>query len=216
VGSSREVQKVPHISRRPDPCPEALFAGARATYPKGTVLLRQGDRVTWLYLIERGVIKMTRAQANGRELIVAFRSTGWLLGASAAILGEPAELAAECVCESDARPVPVGDFLRLQGRDPAVATWLQRMLAREVREQSARMGQFLLRPSTRLEHLLATLAPLPLRGGGSEACRVPFPIRQHEVADALGVRRETATRLLAEAERRGTIERKGGWIFRKA
>jgi CRP/FNR family transcriptional regulator len=168
-----------------------------------------------VYLIERGVIKLIRSEANGRELIAAFRGPGWLVGAAGVILEGPAELTAQCACESDLRPLGAEAFRRVHASDPTVAAWVQRMLAREVREQSKRAGQFLLRPAQRLELLLAALARYAHSGSGPKAGRIQFPIRHQELADAIGVRRETATRLLAAAERKNVIERRRGWIIRK-
>lgn len=213
MGDPRDAQRTVAAVPRADPWPEGRALGAAVTYPTGSVLLRQGEPVDSVFLIEKGVIKLIRTEANGRELIAAFRSPGWLLGATGVILSGPAELTAQCACECRLRPAGVDAFRRIHTSDPAVSAWVQRMLAREVREHSTRVGQFLLKPAERLARLLAALTPQEHAGLGSGARRMQFPIRQHEVADAIGVRRETATRLLIEAERKGLIERKGGWIM---
>ena len=213
MGDSRDVRRLGKVSVPGDPWPEGHSLGAAATYPTGTIVLRQGEPVESVFLIDQGVIKLIRTEANGRELIAGFRHPGWLLGAGGVILGGPAELTAQCACECRLRQLSAAEFRRTHTKDPAVAGWIQRMLAREIREQSLAVGQFVLAPAARLERLFAILAPT--RPAGSGTCRLLYPIRQHEVADAIGVRRETATRLLTAAEKRGVIERKAGWIIRK-
>ena len=55
--------------------------------PAGTGLFRQGDRVRALYLIEAGLVKLIRSERAGRDVLVGLRTSGWLLGTAAGILG---------------------------------------------------------------------------------------------------------------------------------
>jgi CRP-like cAMP-binding protein len=134
------------------------------------------------------------------------------LGAAAVILGGRSELTAQCASQVEARPLDVNDFRRMLATNHAISGWIQRMLAREVREQASRMGQFLLKPAARLQWVLSALTPRAEAESDSTNDRLVFPINHYERADAIGTKRETVTRLLKDADRRGTIYRKGGWI----
>ena len=164
-----------------------------------------------IFLVERGIFKMVCAEGNGRELIVAFRGPGWLLGASGALLRGDAELTAESVSESEVRSLDAEQFRRNSSRDPVSAAWVQRKLADEVRTQDVRLGWFLRGAEARLVSTLLELALQP-DGRGYGAHRLALPIRQRDLAAAIGGSRETVTRLLGRLEGKGIVNRKGGWI----
>src|SRR5262245_51768279 len=56
-------------------------------YVAGIELFQQGSRPCDAYLVIRGLIKLVRLDANGRELILALRHAGSFVGAAAAITG---------------------------------------------------------------------------------------------------------------------------------
>ena len=212
MGASLESHQVEEWSPYPDPWPRSQPIGSTVSYPLGAILLRQGQPVRSVFLIDRGVVKMIRTEANGRQLITAFRSPGWLLGAAAVILGGNCELTAQCATESEVRAIPAADFQRIHASEPSVAAWLHRMLARDVREQATRLGVFLLEPAPRLKWLLGKLARDAAMDRNRLGHRRVFPIRQHDIAAAIGTSRETVSRLLGDLEEAGEIERTRGWI----
>lgn len=182
-------------------------------YPRGTVLFRQGGRVKALYLVGGGVVKLTRSEASGRDVIVGLRTTGWLLGSAAAILEIPHPVTAETVGACDLRQIPSADFIAISRVGP-VAEWLLRMQARETYDQVTSLGSFgALHPRQRLEQVLVKLgrAGVDTRSDGS--LRLKVLLRQHELAQAIGVTREHVGRLLAELQRQGVIRRAAGWVL---
>ncbi len=64
-------------------CPEA------EPYPPGVKLTSQGRPPTHVYLIQRGMVKLTYTSPEGRETVVDFRFSGELVGAQAVALGQP-------------------------------------------------------------------------------------------------------------------------------
>lgn len=156
---------------------------------------------------------MVRSEANGRELIAAFRGPGWLVGATGVILGGAAELTAQCACECDVLPVGAETFRTLLVSDQATAAWVQRMLAREIRQQARQIGQFVLDPESRLRWILSELASPAPDSDRHATTRLAIPITQHDLADAIGASRELVSRLLGRLEKVGVIERKKGWIL---
>jgi CRP-like cAMP-binding protein len=84
--------------------PEQLSLGPAVEYPAGTVLFHQGDSVRDLFLIDAGLVKLVRCEANAREIIVGLRTRNWLLGAAGATMDRPHTTTGE-VIEED-RQVP--------------------------------------------------------------------------------------------------------------
>lgn len=62
---SPEVRQSGGVRFQADPWPEGHPLGASATYPTGAVLLRQGEPVQSVYLIERGILRWSGARPTG-------------------------------------------------------------------------------------------------------------------------------------------------------
>src|SRR6266566_2305133 len=58
-------------------------------YAPRTLLFPQGILADSVFFLISGLVKLTHIVSNGRELIVGLRRSGWLLGATAAILNQP-------------------------------------------------------------------------------------------------------------------------------
>ncbi|MCA1616908.1 MAG: Crp/Fnr family transcriptional regulator, partial [Acidobacteria bacterium] len=62
--------------------------GSPQAYPVAMELFQQGAPAREVYFIERGVIKLVYLNQDGKSGIIGLRSSGWPLGACAAILQE--------------------------------------------------------------------------------------------------------------------------------
>lgn len=194
-----------------EPWPENHFIGSPCTYPRGAILFRQGEPVRGLHLIEDGFVKLTRSEASGRQVLVGLRAPGWLLGASAALLGLPHPITAETVTTCTLRQLAKGDYLTLLEGNIWVSHWVQRMQARQTYEQIVLLGTLgALSPRQRLEQFLVHQIPggsvAPVRG----VVQLTLPLQQQELAQAIGVSPEHLSRLLKQLEAEGYIVRKKG------
>lgn len=183
-----------------DRWPEERAMGPPNSYPAGTGLFRQGDRVRALYLIEAGLVKLIRSERAGRDVLVGLRTSGWLLGTAAGILGVVHPVSAETLGVCELRQISVANLVLL-AREAPVSSWLHRMLSRELHEEIALLGQFgAMAPRRRLERILARLA----KDGGETredgSVRLMISLKQHELAQAIGATREHVGRLLARLE----------------
>lgn len=207
--------RAPIASGRPGavPRPDIRCLGAACTYPPGAIILRQGEPARILYLIQEGVVKLVRAEANGRQVLVGFRAAGWLLGVAAAILAQPLPVSAETVTVAELRSVHLDQFVHLQRTDLSVAVWLGQVLAMDLYEQTVRLGELaVLDPRARLVRLLQRLLTLHPVTRSDGTVQVSLALTHQDLADAIGVSRETMTRLLARLERDGVICRDKGWL----
>jgi CRP/FNR family transcriptional regulator len=195
--------------------PEHVCIGPAIEYPTGAVLFHQGDDVRALFLIDAGVVKLTRCEAGAREVIAGLRTRPWLLGAASAVLGRPYPATARTLNACALRRLPPADFLRLQRTDLSVACWVEGMLARESDEQLATVGMFgAMAPRQRLEQLLSNLLRLGCVARQDGALRLALPLKRHELAEMIGTTPEHLSRLLAQLEGDGLILRdKGGWLW---
>ena len=195
-----------------DPCPAADIAGAPVHYPSGITLFRQDDPVRVLYLIDAGVVRLSRRDGS-HQLLIGLRSAGWLLGTSAAILARVHPVTATTLGECRLRQVPLAAFLP-KCAEPALAAWLLRMQARKALDHLTTLGVFgLSHPRPRLEYLLSRLlfACGTLCADGS--MKLVARLTHEDYAEAIGTSREYVTRLLAQLCREGVLQKSNGWLI---
>lgn len=195
-----------------DAWPAQVPIGDAIEVPARTVLFRQGQDVRALYLMETGVVALTK-QRGDREVLVALRSAGWLVGLSSAILELRHATTAETLSSCRLRQMSLRAF-----RDAAndgLGPWLHRTLARESAEQLARFTRHVGRSSVeRVEALLDDLfriAGEPRPDGG---CRLALVLTVERIADAALITREQASRVIARFVKAGFLRRdSGGWFL---
>ena len=107
------------------------------TLPEGTMLIRQGDVADALYAILRGRVKVTLADANGRECVLDIRTAGQYVGemmlddaprSASVITMEPCEVAV----------IPRAEFKAVLMQNPEVALQVIRNLIRVARGHNVR------------------------------------------------------------------------------
>ena len=197
------------LSAFPEALPGETSLLPQCLYPRGAVLCREGDPVVVLYVIDAGTVKLVRGDAGGRTCIVGLRSCGWLVGSTAAILHRSHAVTAITVTDCVLRPLLLEAFAP-SAANPAFASWLNRMMAREVSEQMLTIARFAaLSTRARLEHLLVQLMS-PLGGAGSSNGHgFEVPLNREELAQLVGSTKEHVGRLLTRMVTQGTIVRDG-------
>ncbi len=58
-------------------------------YPPGVELTSQALPPAYVYLIQQGIVKLTYAAPEGRQMLVDLRFSGELVGVGASVLGQP-------------------------------------------------------------------------------------------------------------------------------
>jgi CRP-like cAMP-binding protein len=156
-------------------------------YPPGKALLRQGEEGKEVLLLEEGVVKVVRADRDGRERLLAFRGRGDILGEMAHQSGgvRMAHVWAMNKCKASA--VSVEDFKRYV-REKGCALSLAEMAIKRLREQTeAQEGAVHERLALAL-HRLAEIS--------GEDQPFSFPLTREELAQYIGVGRKAVTKAL--------------------
>ena len=188
--------------------PDDTLANA-LSYPAGVTLCRQGEPIREVFHVQRGLVKLMRVNASGRERIVGLRSAGWFVGATAVILGEPAAATAVTLTSTEmSRMCALGFRQRLQS-DVELSWRIHRMHSQEIDVDLIDTGD--LHALRSRDRLVAFLRALPASPGGcpDEGHRVILPLRQWEMGQLLGMTAPYVCRLLRELEREGTLYRRG-------
>jgi CRP/FNR family cyclic AMP-dependent transcriptional regulator len=176
---------------------EALNARARrAAFPAGRALLHQGQVPERVFLLLAGRVKVTSATPSGREIVLAFRGPGELVGEQSALDGRPRSATVVTVDAVDALVLTHEAFRAFLAARPEAALALLRMLSLRLRDADAQRVEFA--TFTTMGRVAARLLDLSERFGREEedGVRIELPISQEELAGATGSSLESVERAL--------------------
>jgi CRP-like cAMP-binding protein len=176
---------------------EALSARARrAAFPAGRALLHQGQVPERVLLLLAGRVKVTSATSAGREIVLAFRGPGELVGEQSALDGRPRSATVVTVEPVDALVLTHEAFRTFLTDRPTAALALLRMLSLRLRDADAQRIEFA--TFTTMGRVAARLLDLSERFGREEdgGVRIELPISQEELAGATGSSLESVERAL--------------------
>jgi CRP-like cAMP-binding protein len=187
--------------------PDSLPLGDPIPFPPKAVLGIEGHRIATLYLVESGVVSLSR-RAQGADVVFAYRFAGAALGVCCAIAGMVHGETARTVGEVRAHPVSRSAFLAARRSCARAAAWLEHAIVAE-REELVRWS-IGLAASTTEERLTTILAMLfrrcsERRPDGSRRLLVSETVEH--LATASGVTREHASRVIGNLIKGGVLRR---------
>jgi CRP-like cAMP-binding protein len=185
----------------------------RQAIPANTWLFRQGEPLRDLYLLEAGLVKMLRLEANGCEDVVELRSAGSLVGATSAIANTPAPMTAITCMESTVVRLPVNDFLQMARSSTDVSHELLVFICwRSVEQSICHSRQKAFSSRVRLAQLFLWLTE---RFGAERSgeVRLASPLSKQEMAAWVGASPQHLSVVLGEMKRDGLIDEVGGWLI---
>lgn len=183
-------------------------------YPPGVTLFRQGHPSEEVFLLEHGLLKLLRVESDGQEIMAGLRSTGWIVGAAAAILGRP--YAVTVVTATPCRISRLGarEFREKLKCDAAFSLHVHEMHSREVYDDLMRLSDLATHSArSRLEQFLSRLAPALSAAPVNGEVRLEVPLKQWELAQLLTVTPQYLCQLLGEMERGGRLHRDGNSLI---
>ena len=173
-------------------------------FQRGQALFTEGDLAQRVFLIERGWVAVTCTTAGGREIVLALRGPGDMLGELSALDGEPRLATAVAVSEVEATVVS-GPTLSRALDDAQAARELIRVLASRLRDSDRKRLEFAaLDTLGRVAWRLLELSD----GFGqetNEGISVELPLSQEQLAGWCGASRESTVKALTSLRELGTI-----------
>ena len=177
--------------------------------PHGEVIVRQGDRVSSLFLVTAGAVRLSSVTASGREIVVGLLCRGDLFGESA-LLGDPSLVRAQAVGPTTVLALPIASMRAMLERTPATAEELLRLIAARLHRTSAALEDAMAADlPTRVVGRLRELADdhgVP----GPHGVRLRIPLTQDELARMVGASRESVNRTVGALAARGVVRSGGG------
>lgn len=165
---------------------------------KGQHLFREADRGDQVFLVRSGQIKVALTTPTGRELLLALKLPGDLVGELSAIDGDVRSAAATATEASTLVTVSASQFLGSLEREPKLALALLRQLSRQIRVAGQRSADRVSADTkTRLAHRLIELSStIGLYDAAGDA--TTLHLTQDDLAGWIGATREATARALAE------------------
>ena len=159
----------------------------------GQVLFHEGDPVTRVFTLTRGTIKLYNLLADGRRHVTGFVHAGGFLGMS---MDEEHVFTAEALDDAQLCWFPKTRFDGFVDEHSPMERELYRMAAHEL--ASAHQQMVLLGRKTATERLATFL--VGLAGNGSSGL-VRLAMSRSDIADYLGLTKETVSRVLSAFRR---------------
>ncbi len=193
----------------------AAHEGISHSYPSGVELFGQDECANDVFLVHSGLIKLTRSEANGNEILLDIRCPGSLIGSAAVITERPHPFTAITVTHCSLTRWGAQQFLLMMAADASLSACVRNMLSDEVLHHVARISQLTCLPARqRLEQFLWQLCER--FGDGHEpvggSAKVQLPLKHYEIAEMLSITPTYLCRLLNALEDESLIARRKGWI----
>ena len=170
------------------------------TYPKGSVILFQGDPGDSLYVLHQGRAKVVLIGEDGREVILGVLEPGAHFGELALIDDQPRSAHVIAMEDSQLLILRREDFRRRVEANPPVAWALLTALSRRLRRADQKIGGLvLLDVPGRISRLLLDLS------AESDSATIEKPLTHQTIAQMIGASRETVSRAMKEFQEEGLI-----------
>jgi CRP/FNR family transcriptional regulator, cyclic AMP receptor protein len=192
-----------------------LAGGTLRHLEAGQVLLREGERPTCLWAIQRGAVTLVSTSPSGRRATLAVLGRGGVVGEHGMILNDahgtdPISLPeARALIATVACSIPFPALRTAMAAEPRVAHWVAVAIGRRVSQVQRMLTRTLaMRVPLRLLGVLEDLADAHGRAGPG-GVSIGLPLTQELLASMVGATRESVNRAARELERRGLVRRVG-------
>jgi CRP/FNR family transcriptional regulator len=198
------------LGNLPRPVLEGFDAiSSSQAYPKGAILFVEGQEAYRVFILSSGRVKLTTASAEGKSLLLRIAEPGEMIGLPGAISGKIYVLTAEALEPVQVNVIsraPFMEFLREHG-DAALRV---AEILNEIYHATFRELQYLAHSGSAAEKLARFLLDAAAsRGPSNDQLRARLVLTHEEIAEIIGVARETVTRLFATFKREHLIELQG-------
>jgi CRP-like cAMP-binding protein len=181
--------------------------GQACSYARGRTMFHEGQVPDRVLLLRTGVVKVRLVTTGGREVVLAFRGPGELVGEQSALDGSPRSATIVAVEPVEALAFTQAAFRRFLLDHPDAALALLAIMSRRLREADARRAEFSALPA--LGRVASRLLEFSDRFGLEQddgRIRISLPITQEELAGATGASIESVGRALQTMRSLGYVE----------
>jgi CRP-like cAMP-binding protein len=184
---------------------DLLHLGVRRNFRRSSFLMTEGEASDHVIVLLGGRAKVSSYTAEGKEVVLAVRGPGDLLGELSAFDGEPRLATVAALEPIEALIVPSERFTHYLEDHPRVAILLLEMLTYRLRDAARKQVEFGAYDTPgRVARRLIELVERYGEGEGPSV-RISLSLTQDELAGWTGASREAVSKALREFRDRGWV-----------
>jgi CRP-like cAMP-binding protein len=176
-------------------------------YKKGSVIYREGSRLTGFYCVTKGILKIYKTGIDGKEQIIRFVKGGDIIAFRSLLSQELACTTAKVINDAVLCHIPYPTLLFLLQNNWKFSHWMIQILCRELREANDYITD--IAQKTVRERLAEVLLLLKDSFDVDSTNTLQISLTREELANMVGTATESVIRLLSEFKQDGLIELKG-------
>lgn len=183
------------------------------SYPEGAMVFVEGQAARGVYILCAGRAKLLTTNPDGKTLILKIAQPGEILGLHSVMSGRPYECTVEMLQPAQVAFVSREDFLQLLKTHGDACLQAAQHLSQDCQSAYRLIRSIGLSSSAseKLAHLLLEWASQGTASNGT--VRVKLALTHEEIAQLIGISRETVTRTLSEFRKAGVIELNGSTLL---
>jgi CRP/FNR family transcriptional regulator, cyclic AMP receptor protein len=184
-----------------------------AVYPKTTMLFIEGQEPRGVFVLCAGKAKLFTSSSDGKTIITKISGAGDVLGLNATISNRPYEVTAEMMEPGQANFIARDALLQFLREYGEVALRVAEQLSRNyytAYEEIRTLG-LTSSPSEKFAKLLLSWSPDS--SNTNEPAHVKMTLTHEEIAEMLGLTRETVSRLFSDFKKKQLLQTKGSILI---
>jgi len=180
------------------------------TYKRGAILYSEGSRISGVFCINSGILKIFKTGSDGKEQIVAFAQKGDLTGYRSVLSNEPACTTAQVIEEATICFIPSAVIFQLVRSNGDFSLALMQLTCKELNQANSFIKD--IAQKTVRERLAEALLMLDQSFGNTSDGSLNILLTREELSNIIGTATESVIRLLSEFKSDGIISMSGKHI----
>lgn len=201
-----EARRAPLFADLPRAAVDDILALAQTQHlPASKTLFRQGDSPDAMFLVMRGLVRMTQGAPDETQTTLRLMGPGELIGCAAVVRRFPYPASATTLERTSLLSWRADDFLDVMQRRPEIAGVLLRVIAERTREMVERVADL---SGKGLERRIAgALLRLAQQAGAKlgDDIQIKTPTARFDLAALSGASYFTISRTLSDWRKRGVV-----------
>lgn len=178
------------------------------TFPKGQIILYQGDSPDQMYILKSGEVKMYDIDEQGNEKIMHILQPPGIFP-FASYQGKQSEILwfYGALTDAEAYIVPFRELRPRMENESAIGVYLLEQVVEEMHEIFVRLNS--MSKTTAREKIIAALRFLVAYHAKPKSngwCQIAFPVSHQLLADMTGITRESATITLGQLQEQSIVK----------
>ncbi len=174
---------------------------------KGKVLFEEGEKLDGVFCVRKGISKLSKLSANGKDQIVKLVTKGQVLGQRSVISEESTNLSAVAVNDMEVCFIPKENIIQTLNTNPAFAIELLRHMAHDLRESDdviVNMSQ-----KTVKQRVAEAFLYLKNNFGEDKEGFLLLTLSREDIANVVGTATESCIRIISDFKKKGWLKTSG-------